>query len=137
MNAKEYLMQYRSIDERVHILQAEVEKLRTDAESMSINLDGMPRGSGANDKTARLAVLLAECETVLQDELSKLWSMRMDIVAKLGELKEPKYQAILYSRYIDGKTWETIAYEMDVTWRYCYMLHGYALASMDKIINKK
>ena len=98
MNAKEYLMQYRSIDERVHILQAEVEKLRTDAESMSINLDGMPRGSGANDKTARLAVLLAECETVLQDELSKLWSMRMDIVAKLGELKEPKYQAILYSR---------------------------------------
>lgn len=136
MNAKEYLQQYRSIDERVHILQAEVEKLRADAESMSINLDGMPRGSGTNDKTARLAVLLAECETALQNELSKLWSLRLEIVATIGELREPKYQAILYARYIEGKTWEVIAYEMDITWRYCYMLHGYALEKLNKIINK-
>lgn len=137
MNAKEYLQQYRTIEERVRILQAEVEKLRADAESMSINLDGMPRGSATNDKTARLAVMLAECESKLQSELSRLWSMRLEIVATISELREPKYQTILHSRYIEGKTWETIAYEMGITWRYCYMLHGHALDKLNKIINKK
>ena len=137
MNAKEYLMQYKQIDERVQILKAEVEKLRADAESMSINLDGMPINRQGNRTWEDLVIKLAECETVLQDEMSKLWSLRMEIVTTLAELKEPKYQTILHSRYIEGKTWEVIAYEMDVTWRYCYMLHGYALAKLDKIINKK
>lgn len=136
MNAKDYLQQYRLMDERIRILQAEVERLRADAESVSINLDGLPRGSSSNDKTARLAVMLAECETKLQEELSRLWSKRIEIIDKISKLNEPKYQTILYSRYIEGKTWETIAYEMDITWRYCYMLHGYALEKLNKIIQK-
>lgn len=135
MIAKEYLLEYKRINNRVRILQSEVERLRTDAESMSINLDGMPRGSGTNDKTARLAVQLAEHESELQAEMSKLWSKRMEIIRNLDKLREPKYQTILYSRYIEGKTWEVIAYEMDVTWRYCYMLHGHALNALEKIIN--
>lgn len=136
MNAKEYLNQYRAIDERVHILQAEAEKLRADAESMSINLDGLPRGSGINDKTARLAVRMAECETVLQNELSNLWSKRMEIVNTISKLEVHKYQTILYARYIQGRTWEDISEELDITWRYCYMLHGRALEALEKIINK-
>lgn len=137
MIAKEYLLQYKCIDDRVKMLQAEVERLRADAESISINLDGMPRASSMNDKTARIAVLLAECETALTDELSKLWTMRIRIIGMLGELKETKYQRILHLRYIEGKTWETIAYEMGISWRYCYMLHGYALAELDRMLKKK
>ena len=136
MTAKEYLMKYKHIDDRVKMLQAEVERLRTDAESMRINLDGMPKGATTNDKTARLAILLAECETALIDELSMLWSARIEIIGVLDQLKEPKYQRILYARYIEGKTWETIAYEMGISWRYCYMLHGNALSDLDRILKK-
>lgn len=136
MIAKEYLMQYQSIEERVRILQAEVERVRAEAESISVNLDGMPRGSMKNDKTARLAIRLAECETALVEELSKKWAKRMEIISRLGELRKPKYETILYSKYIEGKKWETIAYEMGISWRYCYMLHGYALSEFDAILKK-
>lgn len=129
-------MQYRYIDERVRILQREVETLRADAESMSINLDGMPRTQG-NRSWEDLVIKLAECDTALQSEMSKLWLLRLEIVATIGELNEPRYQTILHARYIEGKTWETIAYEMGITWRYCYMLHGHALSRLEKIINKR
>ena len=136
MNAKEYLLQYKAIDAKIKILQAEIEALRTDAEGMSINLDGMPKGHGAPDKTARLAVLLAECETALTEKLSEAWRMRMEIISTLGKLSNAKHQQILHSRYIKGDTWERIAVDMDITWRYCYMLHGSALAELEKILNK-
>ena len=136
MNAKDHLLEYKRIDARVRILQAEVEKLRTDAEGMNINLDGMPKASGKPDKIARLAIQLAAYETELADELSKLWAKRMEIVGELSKLKEPKHFTILHARYIEGKTWEHIAVDMDITWRHCYRLHGSALVEFEKILNK-
>lgn len=134
MNAKDYLLEYKRIDARVRILQAEVEKLRTDAEGMSINLDGMPRSSGKSDKIARLAIQLASYETQLADELSHLWSKRMEIVGELSKLKNPKHFTLLHAKYIENKTWERIAVDMDITWRHCYRLHGSALAEFEKVL---
>lgn len=115
MNAKEYLLEYKLINARVKVLQAEIEKLRTDAEGMSINLDGMPKSSGKPDKIARLAIQLASYETQLADELSHLWSKRMEIVGELSKLTNPKHFTLLHAKYIEGKTWEHIAVDMDIT----------------------
>lgn len=136
MNAKEYLLQYKSIDARVKILQSEIEALRTEAEGMSINLDGMPKAKGTKDKTARIAILLAECETALTEELSKAWKLRIEIVGELGKMTNSRHQKLLYARYIQDHTWERIAVDMNITWRYCYMLHGSALAELEKVLNK-
>lgn len=136
MTAKDYLLRYKRFDARIKILQGEIAQLRTQAEGMSISLDGLPKGQGAHDKTARLAVLLAECETALTEELSKAWKVRMEIVATLGKLT-PKHQTLLYKKYIEQKTWERIAVDMDITWRYCYMLHGSALAELERVINSE
>lgn len=40
------------------------------------------------------------------------------------------------AKYIEGKTWERIAVDMDITWRYCYILHGRALAELEKVLKK-
>ena len=132
MTAKEYLLQIKKIRRRVNLLQAEVDRLRTDAESVSINLDGMPRGSGKSS-WENLAVQLAECESILQEQLSALWSKQMEAILLLGKLK-PKHQQILTEYYIADKTWERIAYEQDITWRHCYRLHGSALAELEKVM---
>ena len=132
MNAKEYLLQIKKIRRRVNLLQAEVDRLRTDAESVSINLDGMPRGKGKSS-WENLAIQLAECESILQEQLSALWSKQMEAILLLGKLK-PKHQQILTEYYIADKTWEQIAYEQGITWRHCYRLHGSALAELDKVM---
>lgn len=135
MTAKEYLHEIKKIRRRVNLLQAEVSRLRTDAESVSINLDGMPKGKSGRS-WENLAVQLAECESTLQSELSLLWSKQMQAVELIGRLK-PKHQMILTEYYIADKTWERIAYEQDITWRHCYRLHGSALAEFERVLQNE
>ena len=134
MNAKEYLLEIKKIRKRVNLLQTEIERLRTDAESVSINLDGMPKGSGKGT-WENLAIQLAECESVLMKELSVLWSKQMKAIMLLDKLK-PKHQMILTEYYIEDKTWEQIAYEQGYTWRHCYRLHGSALNEFEGVMQE-
>ena len=134
MTAREYLQQYRIMQTRINVLMAEIERLRTEAESVSINLDGLPKGSAYDDKTARLVAQMADCETTLQEEMSDLWIRRMAIIQELSWLKNHKHQRILHLRYIECKSWERIAVEMGITWRHCYRLHGSALKEFDTMM---
>lgn len=136
MDAKGYLDSYRLIQTRINVLMAEVDRLRAEAESVSINLDGMPRGTATDDKLSRLVAEMADLESTLTDELSGLYIRRMKIITLLGLMKNHKHQLLLQKRYIDCKSWEHIAVEMDISWRYCYMLHGSALAEFEKILEK-
>lgn len=134
MDAKGYLEEYRLMQTRLNVLQTEIERLRAEAESVSITLDGMPKGGQTDDKTARLAVQIADMETTWQQELSGLWSRRMKIISQLGELKNHRHQTLLHKRYIECKSWEVIAYEMGISWRHCYRLHGSALNEFSEVM---
>ena len=113
MGAKEYLESYRLIQTRINVLRAEIERLRAEAESVSINLDGMPRGTATDDKMSRIIAEMTDMESTFAQELSGLYIKRMRIITQLGELKNHKHQRLLQLRYIDCKSWEHIAYEME------------------------
>lgn len=134
MTAREYLTQIRNMATRVRFLQDELERLRTDAASVSINLDGMPKVGGKGDKLERLAIKLAEYDDELQTELTALLNEKQRAVRLIAQIPKPKQQTLLTERYIHAKKWEQIAYEMDITWRYCYRLHGKALAAFDEVL---
>ena len=136
MEAKEYLDSYRLIQTRINVLMAEVERIRAEAESVSIDLDGMPKGTADNNKMSRLVAEMADLEATLTDEMSGLYVSRMRIITQLGMLKSHKHQLLLQKRYIECKSWEHIAVEMDITWRHCYRLHGSALAEFEKIMQE-
>ena len=136
MEARNYLESYKQIQTRLNVLQAEINRLRTEAESVSINLDGMPKGTANDDKLSRIVADMADLESTLLTEMSGLYMKRMRIITMLGTLKNHSHQTILHKRYIECKTWETIAYEMDITWRHCYRLHGSALAEFEEILQQ-
>lgn len=135
MNAKEYLLEIKMIRRKVNMLQAEVERLRTDAESVSISLDGMPKGSGKQSKWENIVIQLTECEEELMDKLSELWSKQMHAIELISRLT-PKHQMILTEYYIADKTWERIAYEQGITWRSVYRLSDRALREFERILNE-
>ena len=137
MEAKEYLESYRLIQTRINVLRAEIDRLRAEAESVSIKLDGMPKGQGGNDKMSRIVAEMADLESTMTDEMSGLYIRRQRIIVQLGKLKSHKHQVLLQKRYIECKTWETIAYEMDITWRHCYRLHGSALAEFEEVLRNE
>ena len=136
MEAKEYLESYRRIQTRINVLMSEIERLRAEAESVSINLDGMPRGTATDDKLSRIVAEMADLESTFTEELSGLYIRRMRIVTMLGKLTNHKHQLLLHKRYIECKSWEHIAVEMDITWRHCYRLHGYALKEFKEVMDE-
>ena len=137
MNAREYLESYKQIQTRINVLRAEIERLRAEAESVSINLDGMPRGTATEDKMSRIVAEMTDLESTFTEELSGLYMKRMRIITQLGRLKNYKHQRLLQLRYIDCKSWEHIAVDMDITWRHCYRLHGSALQEFEEVMNEQ
>ena len=135
MTAKEYLMQIRHIALRVRRIQNELEQLRTDAASVSVNLDGMPRVSGNTDRLAILAIKMAEYNTELQEELNMLLDEKVRAIRMIKTLPQ-KQQTVLIEYYIHVKKWEQIAEEMNISVRHCQRLHGNALYNFDKVLNK-
>jgi hypothetical protein len=135
MEAKEYLESYRSIQTRINVLMAEIERLRAEAESVGFDIDGMPKGTANNDKMSRIVAQMVDLESMITEELSGLYIRRMRIITLLGKLKSHKHQLLLQKRYIECKSWEHIAVEMDITWRHCYRLHGSALAEFQEVLN--
>lgn len=136
MTAKEYLLQIKDRRDRIRILLEEIEQLRTDAEKVSIDLDGMPHNNG---KTSfeKLAIQLAEAESKLTEEMSDLWSQTMKAHSLIGQMSSPQRQQILTKRYLQGQRWEQIAYEMHFSWNHCFRVHGLALSEFEKILEKE
>ena len=135
MEAKEYLESYRLIQTRINVLMSNIERLRAEAESVSISLDGLPRGTTTSDKMSRIVAEMADLESTLMEEMSGLFIRRQRIITQLGMLKSHKHQLLLQKRYIECKSWEHIAVEMDISWRHCYRLHGSALAEFQEVMS--
>lgn len=133
MTAREYLQTIKDKRDRIRILMEEIEQLRTDAESVSINLDGMPRNNGQSS-FEKVAIQLAETESKLTQEMSDLWSEVMKAHSLIGQMSSSQRQQILTKRYLKGQRWEQIAYEMNFSWQHCFRVHGMALAELDKIL---
>lgn len=113
------LRQYRNIINAIEALKAE------EAEVIQLIKapDGMPRGSGTSDPTAkaggRLAALSAE-RAALMDSLCR---ERKRIEKCISQLSRRDY-LIMYRHYILGQPWEAVAESMHYSVRQILRIHG-------------
>ena len=136
MTAKQYLLQYKLLTAKIENLEQDLAELREARSSISINLDGMPHGTDLSDKTARLAVQLADMEEDILDLRSEAWKTRLRIIHVLSKVETPEHNVLLHKRYLEDKTWEQIAVEMHYTYQWVAgPLHGQALREIDKILD--
>ena len=134
MTAKEYLMQYKSIAARISGIEADIEALRADRVSLSVNYDGMPRSRTPGDGVARAAIKLADIEAELISVKAEAWDIRREITRTIRKVENAECQEVLRERYIEGETWERIAEEMNYSVRQIHNIHGKALRAVEKII---
>ena len=153
MNAKEYLNQIGIIDAKLKVIDANINRIRTDLKSMgdievsSSWPDGQPHGTITTRPTERKAIKLADMVSDKRDQLKKelldyeyqqimlrsqLWSKRIEILNTIdkvynGEPMSRVYHRILVLRYVELRTWEEIAFDISYTVRHTWRLHGEAL----------
>ena len=70
-------------------------------------------------------------ENELNNMIDKCYNFRSDIESVIGKIPNEKMQQLLKKKYIDGKTFENIAYDMHYSLRQIYYLHRQALSLID------
>ena len=117
MTAKEYLLQYQKLKIRTEDLRNDIYELEeavTSVKSLSDN-DGMPHGSGYNNKTERQITVLVDKKNEYKQLLIDLANKKIEICETIDSLEDPVMIRLLRDRYIRLLSWEEIAINIGYT----------------------
>lgn len=137
MNAKEYLSQAIWLDQRINNKLEQKEQLEALAKKVTVNFTqekvsgGRATTSPMEDATVKLIDLCHE----INDDIDELITLKAEILEIISKVDDPVSQLLLQMRYIEGKTWEEVAYDLDYNSRTVFKIHGRALKEIEKIQN--
>lgn len=140
MNAKDFLLRYRVADEKIKMLNAEIERIELSAQGGSANGDGQPHGSGKSDKVGRVASKAADMQLSLEAWKIEQERIKMEIIGVLGGVTRRELFEVLQMRYIAPRPadeWFNIAHVLKRSVRQAQRLHGEALLEVQRILNER
>ena len=112
---------------------SEISQLRELSVSISaIGNDEKVQTSPNFDKIGTTVAKIDEMENNLDKMIDEYLVKRERIIAQIDTMEEESVYQILFSRYIEKKTFEKIATEMKYSWRQIVRLHGKALQQFEK-----
>ena len=137
MTPKEYLQQYRHAVLRAEAAMDHLEELRSMATRITSNYGGEGGGTHqSGDKLGDAVARIMEAESRVSDELEMLEATEREVIQTISLVDDATLRQLLYERYINGKTFEAIAVQMN----FCYYhtvhrLHPKALKSVKMLLN--
>lgn len=123
---KEYLRGYQAHVRRIHRINEEIREIRSMKESISIRIDGMPRGSGQEDLSGYVAELDSMERELIEERRGRYKAYR-EIVFRIKMLSSENENDVLFYRYIKGLDWPEIAEKLRYSERHIHRFHGRAL----------
>ena len=127
---KEYLRGYRVHVRRISRIEEELAELRAMRASISVNNDGMPRGSGQSDLSGYAAELDRLEQELIEERYNRI-STYKDIARRIKRIKSENEKDVMFYRYIKGMDWWEIAEKMHYSERWIHKLHGKGLAHFE------
>lgn len=121
-----YLKLRRELDD----LRERAQKLRAEAERMSVRLTGMPGGGPSDDRLQRCAAELADLEREYTAAAAVCTVRLRSIERAVRRLKDPVQRVILRRHWLDGESWERIAGEMSYSDRAVRLIADKALRNI-------
>lgn len=133
MKTKDYLSQVSRLNKMINNKLSEISQLRELSVSISaIGNDEKVQTSPNFDKIGTAIAKIDELENNLDKMIDEYLVKRERIIAQIDTMEEESVYQILFSRYIEKKTFEKIATEMKYSWRQIVRLHGKALQQFEK-----
>ncbi len=126
--AKKELREYRDNIGFIREQQEDIEETRELLEKTTTRLSPTKTNSSSmsTDKFSDGLDRIARIEKDKNEKLAELLTKKFVIDEKIKQLEYP-YRDILFMRYARGKSWRTIANELNYTERRVLQLHGKAL----------
>ena len=137
MTPKEYLQQYQYSVKRARAALDHLHELQSMATRIT-PLYGGEGGSGqhqsGDEKMQNAVDKIIEAKNRVSDELEMLEATEREVVKTIDSVENKTLRTLLYERYINDKTFERIAVEMNYSWRQTIRLHGTALMAVKNVI---
>lgn len=133
---KKDLQSYRQIKREIRDLETTMRELNTRIYSPRIpKLTGLPTAASTEAGSAqeRAATALFELRERYTDAVARLYRRAAEIETAIELLRDPLQRRILRMRYIDGRSWTSIAHRANISESYALQVHGFALHEISKI----
>lgn len=135
IDAKRYLQQVKQCDMRIRIMMEELERMKSFTEKVTSTLSDISvSGTKNNDKMGDAVVKIVELRNDINNEIDRFIDLKMEVIAVLDDVANEDQYAVLYKRYVQFKTFEKIACEMNMTYRNVCYIHGRALQAVERIL---
>lgn len=136
MTAKEYLQQYRDAVRRAAASLDHLEELRAMAMRITPNYSGTGGGGQTGDRIGAEVARIVDAESRVSDELELLEATEREVIGTIDKITDGTLHTLLYERYINGKTFETISVQMNFSYYHIvHRLHPKALKAVKMLLN--
>lgn len=135
MTAKEWLKRARKLDKEIN--QLLIAKRDAYASAIGRGVDTSKEqvqggeGNGTEDKFIRVA----DYELLIDKKIDKLLEIKQEIIEAVDTVENSTYKALLLAYYVNCKTWEQVAEDMDYDVRWIYILHKRALKEIGEVLD--
>ena len=130
MTAKEYLSQYKDLNDSINAKLEQVGELRRKAQTVSSGSSDGTHSSTPRDRIGEITARIVDLEHEINEDIDRSIDLQREIRAAIATVPEVRLRALLELKYINCLTLEEIAMRMG----YCYMqicrLHGKALTAV-------
>ncbi|MCR5823468.1 MAG: DUF1492 domain-containing protein [Lachnospiraceae bacterium] len=136
MTAKEFLNKGYKIDRRINAKLEQQANLRELATKTGTVMSGMPGNPNkGKSRVEEIIVKIMMLEEEINTDIDEMVSLKMDITKAIGTVSDPEESLLLTLRYLNYKTWEEIADELNCSVRKVHIVHSKALS--DVIVPKE
>lgn len=128
MTAKEYLKSIKYLDNAINAKQAELDRLRHDAESIrGIAYDKDKVQTSNSSDSMKIVDKIIELSNEINQEIDRLVDLKAEAHTKIEKVCNRKFISLLTDIYISGYTLEQVAERMNKSYETIRGWHGEAL----------
>ena len=136
-DAKTYLRQVKLLDIHISNKLEELQRLRGLSYKISSSLNpNFVSGSRNMDKIGDSIAKIVDLEVEINREIDLYVNKKREITDIIEKVTDPDQLEVLYRRYIQFETFETIASEMNMTYRNACYIHGKALQTVEQLLSR-
>lgn len=133
MTTKEYLGQISRLNRMINNKLVELAQLKELACSISaVSNEERVMTTPNFDKIGTKQVKIDEIERNIDAMVDDYIIKRDKIISQIDSMEDENVYNVLFSKYIEKKTFEVIATEMNYSWRQTIRLHGIALKRFEE-----
>ena len=133
MTTKEYLGQISRLNRMINNKLTEIAQLKDMAVSISATQSGERVQTTPNfDKIGTKYAKIDEMERNLDKIIDDFTEKKQKIISQIDSMENENVYNVLFSHYIEKKSFEKISVEMDYSYRQTIRLHGKALRQFEE-----